>query len=169
MAPSPEFEREFREIFALRSGPLFRYVSRLVGDEALAADVTQESFVKLYERGSVPDDVRGWLGTVATNLVRDEERTRRRRASLTERADIPVAEAEPADAATLRAEARERVQRALRTLPERSRVVLLLRYEGFSYREIAGVLGVPERNVGTLLARASTAFGAAYRGLDVVL
>jgi len=47
--------------------------------------------------------------------------------------------------------------------PERERRLLLLRSEGFSYRDIAAALELNEASVGTLLARARTAFREIYK------
>ncbi len=51
---------------------------------------------------------------------------------------------------------------ALDRLAEREREMLLLRYEGFSYREIAEALELNEASVGTLLVRAKEAFRRAF-------
>jgi len=59
-----------------------------------------------------------------------------------------------------RAEEIQRVRRALEVLSQRDREMLLLRQEGFSYREIAEVAGVSHRSVGTILARALQRFAA---------
>jgi RNA polymerase sigma-70 factor (ECF subfamily) len=61
------------------------------------------------------------------------------------------------------ADARHRVRFAIDLLPERERRLLLLHAEGFSYRDIASALQLNEASVGTLLARARTAFRNAYR------
>ena len=53
-------------------------------------------------------------------------------------------------------------RRALDALPERERRILLLRYEGYSYREIARAFDLPETSVGTFLARARRAFQSAF-------
>jgi len=158
------FRREFRDVFDARYTSLFRYVHRLVADQELAADITQEAFVKLYQRGGIPVDVRAWLGTVATNLVRDEQRMRQRRAAIVARAEPAPQAYESPEGILLQKERQAGVRAALDTLPPRSREILLLRHEGFSYREIARVAGVAEASVGTLLARATSAFTAAYGG-----
>lgn len=62
----------------------------------------------------------------------------------------------------LSAERRTLVRRALDTLPQRDRALLLLREEGYSYRELAVALEIVEASVGTLLARAKVAFRRAY-------
>ena len=54
------------------------------------------------------------------------------------------------------------MRRALDRVPERDRHLLLLRAEGYSYREIAAALQIQETSVGTLLARAKRAFRDNY-------
>ena len=57
-----------------------------------------------------------------------------------------------------REQSREAVREALRCLPERSAALLALRYSGLPYREIAVALRIDEAQIGTLLARAQSAF-----------
>lgn len=153
----------FTEVFQLYAPSLFRYLVRLSGDADSASDLMQETFVRLHERGSLPDDVRAWLVTVAANLLRDDRRTAARRAELAKRFTgdlIPSQSLSPA--AVLEAhERRDAVRAALSTLSERERQLLLLRHEGFSYREIAAATNVTASSVGTLLVRATAAFHAA--------
>jgi RNA polymerase sigma-70 factor (ECF subfamily) len=58
----------------------------------------------------------------------------------------------------------ERVRATIERLGERDRQLLLLRAEGYGYRELAAALGLNEASVGTLLARAKRAFREAYEG-----
>lgn len=156
-------EDVFTEVFHLNAPSLFRYLVRLSGDADMAADLMQETFVRLYERGSLPADVRAWLATVATNLLRDDRRTAARRIHLAEKFNVdimPTASPSP-DAAAEAQERREAVRAALATLSERDRHLLLLRHEGFSYREIAASADVAITSVGTLLVRATAAFHSA--------
>lgn len=158
------FEAEFRREFELRYVSLARYLWRLVGERESAADLAQEAFVRLYQRGSMPEDPAAWLVSVAHNLMRNERQQIARRRRLLERraADlIPSDAGGRADVALETQELRMRVRRALDSLPERERRMLLLRYEGFTYREIAHALGVNEASVGTLLARAKIEFRGA--------
>lgn len=153
----------FTEVFRLNAPSLFRYLVRLSGDVDEAADLMQETFVRLHDRGSLPDDVRAWLTTVATNLLRDDRKTAARRNHLAEKfnADLMPAPAPSPEVATEALERRDAVRAALATLPERDRTLLLLRHEGFSYREIAAVANVAAGSVGTLLIRATAAFHTA--------
>lgn len=142
--------------------PLFRYVDRMVGDSDLAADVAQESFIRLLDQEIPDDEVRRWLFTVATNLVRDEARmaARRRRllAQRYEQSDLTNEPMDLPDRAVMRSERVAAVRAALAQLPARDRQLLLMREEGFRYAEIAQAIEVAPGSVGTLLARALRRF-----------
>ena len=162
---APAFEDSFREEFSRRYLPLARYLARLTDDDALAADLAQEAFVRLFRRGTMPDDAGAWLVSVAHNLLRNDRQQTRRRTRLlgTHANELGPCSATPSPDAEVEAnERRTRVRSALAALPERDRRMLLLRYEGFSYREIATALELHEGSVGTLLARAKDAFRAAF-------
>src|SRR5215211_9562739 len=77
----------------------------------------------------------------------------------------PEQQSDPQDE-YLRREERERVRAALARLPERTAKLLLLRYAGLAYNEIAAALDVAPGSVGTLLARAEHAFAAVYGRLN---
>ena len=151
------FDAEFRR--------LFRFLDRLCGDPDLAADIAQDAFVKLYQRGKLPDAPEAWLVTVAMNLFRNEKSTRARRGRLltVSRATFAHSDAAPATEYTVESdETRRRVRTVIDGLPERERRLLLLSAEGYSYRDIATALELNEGSVGTLLARARDAFRASY-------
>ena len=161
------FHDEFVALFEAHFSRLFRYLDRLSGDPDLAADLAQDTFVRLYQRGASPDAPEAWLITVANNLFRNVHSTRSRRARLltAERARETLADppASPAQASEAEETGRQ-VRLALDALPERERQLLLLRAEGYRYRDLAAALGLPEASVGTLLARAKRAFRARYEG-----
>ena len=95
---------------------------------------------------------------MATHLVRDRFRARETRSRLL--AANPVLPSEPPrpDRAVERSEEIATVRAALERLDPRDREMLLLREEGFSYRDLAEVVGVAPGSVGTLLARARRRF-----------
>ncbi|UCF21171.1 MAG: sigma-70 family RNA polymerase sigma factor [Gemmatimonadota bacterium] len=155
------FDDEFREEFDRHFASLFRYLDRLSGDPDLAADVAQEAFIRLYRRGALPARTGSWLVVVARNLYRNaRSKSRRRRRLLAgEQVRRAMGDSNPSPVFSLEAAgARKTVRKALDALPEREREILLLRYEGFSYREIAETLELKETSVGTLLLRAKQAF-----------
>lgn len=164
------FDDAFHALFAERSAALYRYINRVSGDPALSEDIVQECFVKLHRRGAMPDDPPAWLMTVANNLLRDAHRrvARRKRLTLAWSADLPLAggaDDAGADEATLAAEQVTRVRQALDLLSLRDRQLLLMRHEGYRYREIAAALALTPTSVGTMLVRAGEAFRKAYHGL----
>jgi RNA polymerase sigma-70 factor (ECF subfamily) len=155
----PKGPLKFEAIFDAVYPSLFRYCNRLTGDPDQAEDVAQEAFFRLLDRKAVGTEasLRSWLFMVATNLVRDAGRTRETRRRIL--SGFPPAENIPGPEKDLeRVEEIARVRRTLEVLSERDRRMLLLRQEGFSYREIADLVGVSHRSVGTILARALQRF-----------
>jgi len=155
---SDDFQAVYRELYP----SLSRYVHRFTGDTDAAADIVQDSFLRLLEHDLPRDEVRPWIFVVATNLARDRVRKRERRRRLlvanqekTAAANSPLEDLE-------RAERIELVRKALDRLSERDRQMLLMREEGFRYTEIAEAVGVRSTSVGALVARALKKFSAAY-------
>ncbi|MCC7141020.1 MAG: sigma-70 family RNA polymerase sigma factor [Candidatus Eisenbacteria bacterium] len=158
------FRERFPTLFETQKPRLERYLARLSGEPQLAADLAQEAFIKLYERGESPDCPEAWLITVATNLFRNARSKESRRTRLLREAETggDLRESSPSGLEGLSAAGDGRVRRAIETLSEREQSLLLLRTEGYSYRELALALDLEESSVGTLLARAKRAFRAAY-------
>jgi RNA polymerase sigma-70 factor (ECF subfamily) len=164
--PEPGFEAAFTLLFEERFPMLYRYLQRLCGDSGFADDLAQDSFVRLYRRGSMPADPAAWLVTVANNLFRDERRNVQRRTRLLElhgHEERGELDAPAADAPMLAEERVLAVRDALEGLTPRDHRLLLLRHEGYSYREIAEALNLAPGSIGTLLIRATAAFIKAYQ------
>lgn len=131
---------------------------RVLRDAALAEDAVQEAFLDVWRQADrfVPERARAsaWLFTFvhrrAVDVVRREER---RRADPIESAPEPSGDATAEDEAWLRLE-RERVQGALRQLPDAQREAIeLAYYGGFTQSELAERLGEP---LGTIKSRMFT-------------
>ncbi len=142
---------------------LFGYFVNLVEDPAAAADLAQETFVRVYRaagRYQETGKFESWLFRIASNLVRSRQRRPDQRRPHLPLEEAPAGarelaatgrEARP-DEATWRAEVRDALRQALPRLPLVFREAVLLRdVEGRSYREIAEMLGVEE---GTVKSRA---------------
>jgi RNA polymerase sigma factor (sigma-70 family) len=144
-------------VFADHYEVLYRYLVRLTGDADQAADISQECFIRLIERRPDERQLRGWLFRVATNLVRDESRVRRRRLELLQESTDPVgtgsAQIDPESMLELK-QRRQVVRRALDALSLRDRTLLLMREEGFSHKEMAVAVGTTTKSVGSMIARA---------------
>lgn len=178
LSPEHTVPVDFEVLFVAHYPAVFRLAYRLAGTREAAEDLAQEAFLRLHRTPGIWKDqvhdrsnpvenrrVAAWLYRVATNLsynyVRAQGRQKRR-----EDASIGViSEVDPADLAE-RTETRLAVRQALATLPERQVQLLLLRHAGLSYKELAEALDVAPGSVGTLLARAETAFEKVYRRTD---
>ena len=162
---SRAFDEWFAACFKSQFTRLFRYLDRLAGDADLAADVAQDAFVRLYQRGTVPDSPEAWLIVVGTNLLRNAQSQRSRRMQLltSERSRHILSDPSPSPAQlALASDAQQQVRAAIDRLPERDARMLLLMAEGYSYRDIATALDINVASVGTLLARAKRAFRQLY-------
>jgi RNA polymerase sigma-70 factor (ECF subfamily) len=147
---------------------VYRLLYRLTGDHPEAEDVALETFLRLYRDPPTFSDgehLSGWLYRVATNLGLNAIRSRNRRREYESQAGQQALEHEsPADPAqeVERADERRQVRRALAGIKPRSAQILILRYSGFSYAEIAATVQVAPGSVGTLLARAEREFEECY-------
>lgn len=162
----PTFRELFTDVFETHFARIFRYLNRMTGDPDLAADLAQETFVRLYRRGSFPDSTEAWLISVATNLLRNARSTAARRRTLLAGAPPGIAHGAPPRSPETGPESectRRQVRAALDRLPEREQSLLLLRAEGYSYAGLARALGLHEASVGTLLARARRTFEDRFR------
>jgi RNA polymerase sigma-70 factor (ECF subfamily) len=112
---------------------VFSFAVSFTGDASLAADVTQDVFVKVMKhiedvRGA--NDVRSWLFRVAANLCIDDHRRRRRRlVALSDVADDPTFVQPPRqEGHAARRQATAQLRAAVSQLPARLRAPLLLRH-----------------------------------------
>jgi RNA polymerase sigma-70 factor (ECF subfamily) len=128
------------------------------GDEATAADVTQQVFLKLFTRiGQFQGEAEftTWLQRVTTNACVDEQRKRRRVQQLDEGLELNEPRGRWVQEESLaRAEVSRSVKRAVAALKPKLRVVMLLKYfEEMSYEEIADALGLSKGTVASRLNR----------------
>jgi RNA polymerase sigma-70 factor (ECF subfamily) len=144
-------DRDAFGALVLRHQPAVRRVCRAVTlDDHDADDAAQDAFLSALDRIETYDRTRPigpWLMRIATNAAIDLLRRRNvRRTEVLDEAFAGSNESPARDAE--RQELRERVQRALQTLPERQRAaVTLFDLEGYAHAEIAGILGIPEGTV----------------------
>ncbi|WP_238996617.1 sigma-70 family RNA polymerase sigma factor [Paenibacillus pinistramenti] len=150
----------FKKLFYEHYPAVLRKLTGLLGDKAIAEDLAQETFLKMYRQPPDQlDSVGAWLHRVATRLAYDYMGSSARQRKLTEKQEL-LMEAEGAASPSgeeelMRQLDQEQVRGWLEQLPERDRRALLLRYSGYSYAEIARELSVRQPVVGTLLARAT--------------
>jgi RNA polymerase sigma factor (sigma-70 family) len=146
------------ELFEQHGAAVYRFATVLLHHHQDAEDVVQETFLKLFHHLSVGGSIanlRGWLFTVAVNAARDRQRRRARWIPWAQAYDRHVPPPQLPDEDGQRRAARE----ALHRLPERDRLLLALRAQALSYRDIAAAARIRPSSVGRLLARALDRWG----------
>ena len=133
----------FERLVRMYQPLVWRFLRHLLRDEALAEDVTQETFVRLYQR--LPSfrfrcKFSSWVFRVARNAGIDAIRSRERRDRLARALPQPTSAPTPETSAE--------VQAAVDSLtPKLREALLLIEVFGLSYREAAEVLRVPDGTV----------------------
>ncbi len=138
-----------RSLYAAHGRSLLAHATRLTGDRTAAEDVVQETFVRAWKHadhlGPGTGSVRGWLLTVARNIVTDRARARAIR---------PAEVAEVDDRTSVEGDHSESVvntvvvmQALVQLSPKHREVLVELYYRGHSVTEAAKELGVPPGTV----------------------
>lgn len=151
-------EESFRQALTQHQGLVYGYALRMLGDAALAEDVAQEVFLRLFRTAGkykAQGSLRGYLMTICRNLCIDNLR----------RAGMRVADGldnQPGPHNPLRdletKQTAEVVNAALAALPVNQRSAVVLRHgQGMSYAEMASVMATTVSAVESLLVRARRA------------
>ncbi|UYN90040.1 MAG: RNA polymerase sigma factor [Anaerolineales bacterium] len=144
VATKPDFEA----LVEAHSGELFGYLWRLLGDEAEAQDCLQDTYLrayKAYARAS-NDNLRAWLYKIATNAARTRQQRNGRHAAKQAELHDELHSGE----ARIETQVQQRislaaVRTAVSSLPRQQQAALLLRkYQGLEYGEVAAALGCSE-------------------------
>lgn len=134
-----------RQLYDRHVDRIYRLAYRLTGDDDLAQDCTQDTFIRAFDRLA---EFRGeaafstWLYVIARSVVlnalRKVKRFRRREAPLEAAATVG------SEARSAEPDLRQRLARAIDDLPEKYRTVFVMHdVEGFTHEEIGAALAVP--------------------------
>jgi RNA polymerase sigma-70 factor (ECF subfamily) len=146
--------------------PLLNYCYRMVNDIALAEDLRQEVFLRIYRSAKKyrpTAQFPTWMYRIATNLCLDTLAKQKRRKEIPIDAYLEsesegfgeklVDLSDTPDAAVVKKEVESHVRSVLVRLPENQRVVVIMRhYNGMKFREIAEVLECPISTVKSRMA-----------------
>jgi RNA polymerase sigma-70 factor, ECF subfamily len=139
-------------LFDLHANGVYRLALAMLRQPEAAQDVVQDTFARLIEqlRAHGPlTNPRGWLYTVAAHACRDRQRRLHRWLPWFSERDTRRASETPD-----RFDGAHVVLDAIRGLPSRDRLLIALRAQGLSYREIGDAAGIRATSVGQLLTRA---------------
>jgi len=145
------------ELFARHHGEIYAYLVRMLRDPELAADLTQDAFVKAYKSYDMlekPENARAWLYQIAHRVALDELRRRKIVRFLPWTGESRGA-APSAEHLAMEGRLSGDLQRALERIPERQRAALLLaELHDLTGLELAAALGVSHVAARALLTRA---------------
>lgn len=144
-----------RELYDLHVDRVFRLAHRLTGDPDTAADLTQETFMRVFDRLHT---FRGeaalstWITSVAYSVIYNGLRRRRRTSEREVALDGALTDSAPRRADP---DLRATLHRAIDELPDGYRTVFVMHdIEGFKHHEIATALGIQEGTSKAQLSRA---------------
>ena len=163
-----DFESLFHEYWA----PIHHLLRRMVIDPAEAEDLALETFFRLYQyRPAFGEEfnIRGWLHRVATNLALQSIRSFKRREQYELRAGKGALEEMPENRPQAIFDKQEDHRLAHETLAQmnsRQAELLVMRYSGMSYSDIAAALHLSPTSIGPLLLRAEREFEERFRALN---
>ena len=160
-------EARFRDWYGATLPRVYRYLAaRCGGDDALAEELTQQTFVEAIrqrDRFDGRSDIVTWMCAIGRNKLVDHYRRHGRDARRHER--LIVDQLHATDAPWRAAEARDAVEAAMAQLPSDQRIALLFRYlDGLSVREVARSIRRSEKATESLLARGRESFRRAFGG-----
>ena len=156
------------DLMARHAEKLFHYLTRCLQNAEDAADLAQETFVRVYQHRSNFDSGQKfstWLYAIATNLVKDRYRYRSRHPQVSLDAEKDgtgadfkdsLSESSPTpDQSLVTSERADAVRQAITALPEELRAPLILsEYEDLSHSEVGAILKCSAKAVETRLYRA---------------
>jgi RNA polymerase sigma-70 factor (ECF subfamily) len=151
----------FALAFERHAKAIYNYCFRRVGDWASAEDLLSIVSLEAWRRRNAdvpPDKILPWLYGIATNVVRNRRRSKRRYAAALRRVPRPRPEEDFASTVGERLDDEKRMGQALSLLAELPRreqdVFVLCAWSDVSYEEAAFALGVPEGTIRSRLSRA---------------
>jgi len=155
----------FNQLVLTYQGMAYNVAYRVIGNPDAAADACQDAFFKAYKaiNQHKGGSFKSWLMRIVTNVCYDQIRYKSRRPATSlenmvedseEHNSTLISEAERPEEYALRGELSELIQLGITKLPEEQRVVLVLNdVQGFSYQEIADIIGQPLGTVKSRLSR----------------
>ena len=145
------------ELFARFYQDVYRYLYSLSHDASLSEELAAEVFVEVVKsialfRGEA--DIRTWIFSIARHRWLRHLRKRENTISLEELTGELLAPGKPLEERYYEKKAAERIYELLDGEPERTRTIVLMRVEGYSFREIGVKLGISENSARVIDFRA---------------
>ncbi|MFT7032284.1 MAG: RNA polymerase sigma factor (sigma-70 family) [Cyclobacteriaceae bacterium] len=153
-------KRAFNKLVSLWYKRIYNFAYKYFNDYDMATEVSQRTFISLYESLSKLEDVgrfKSWLYKIVLNFCRDEDRRTKSRSKLmvvkeddniNELVNVEESSNATPDQLFMQNQVSEMVLNSLEKLTkEQKEVVIMKEYEGLKFREIADIVGVSENTV----------------------
>lgn len=154
----------FRELFTAYYPFVVRQIMRIVKEQQTAEDIAQDVFLSFYHTDrSAIEHIPAWLSKASVYAAYNHLRAEKRRNHRQERDAAGQELVSPSsEEQWLEKESIDSVQEVLAQLDDRDRTLLVMKYSGFRYHDLAKATGVEIGSVGTLLSRAKSKFRKLY-------
>lgn len=158
-------ENQFEELFKSYYPFVVRQVMRIIPKQSTAEDIAQEVFLQLYHTDrSMIQSLPAWLTKVSYNTSYNYLRSEKRHDARIEKERHHVEHFnDSTESIILQREEVTSVRNTLLKMKELDRNLILMKYEGFSYEEIAEIHQLKKESVGTLLSRAKQKFKTLFQ------
>ncbi len=155
---------DFSLLFQSHYPRVVRQIMSVVREQAAAEELAQEVFIRLYyaDRDTIAN-LPGWISRAALYAAFNYLRSEKRRMEREEKERAEPRTSPSSEERWLEREEIAAVRETLTGMEERDRLLLLMKYSGYNYKELADAAGVEQGSVGTLLARAKKKFRELYQ------
>ncbi|TQR50201.1 RNA polymerase sigma factor SigX [Bacillus cereus] len=164
-ASNMTFEDLFKQYYAYA----VKQIIWIVKDQSIAEELAQEVFLQLYRSDwKGIKNIPGWLIKSSTYVAYNHFRFKKRQQAKIDK-EIQYHEVQNVsslDDDWIRKEEITKVQTTLNKMNDRERTLLLMKFSGFQYKEIAEVLQIEISSIGTLLVRAKMKFRQIYKQIE---
>ncbi len=165
----PVSDVTFEDLFKQNYVYVVKQIVWIVKSQTIAEELAQEVFLQLYRNDwKSIEHLPGWLikssTYVAYKYLRSEKRHQARVDKTIQYHEVQHISSLDDD--WIRKEEITKVQMVLSNMNERDRTILLMKFSGFQYKEIAEVLQIDISSIGTLLVRAKQKFRKIYKQLE---
>lgn len=155
----------FEELFKKYYPYVVKRIMQIVKDQTVAEDLSQEVFIQLYKiNWKDIECLNAWLAKSAIYVSYNYLRSEKRHQARVEKEGffLESQDMQTLDDNCIRKEEIENVRNVMGELKEQDRTLLLLRYSGLKYKEIAKILEIETSAIGMMLTRAQKKFRDIY-------
>jgi len=147
------FEAHYQQHFEA----IFKFCFRFLNNRESALDITQETFVKYFERmnqqGKGVENTKAWLYKVAGNLCLNVLNSAGRHSEVENRLHLNEIENTTPESILIENENTTRIRTVIARLKPESQLLILMYQDGLSYREMSEATGISINSIGKTLWR----------------